>query len=147
MKKREIKPALEALKKIRMPKIEDKDVRNKLIKAHLFLLGQFRKFNEAVEDLRTVHLGDYVEKIQEINEKQVQLNSETDEKKRKKLIDEINSYTDVLSAINAFNKDVIDLENEDVDIEKISGSSFVDEYGKMEDYDASVMEALFPMFE
>lgn len=146
MLKREIRPACEALKKIRMPKLSNKDVRNTLIKNHLFLLGQARKFDQAVQDLRTAHLGPFDEKLQEINEKQVQLNSETDEKKRKELIDEINSHTDVLDAINAFNKAVVDLENEEVEIEKIDGNAFVEDYGQLDDYDSAVVEALFPMF-
>ena len=145
MKKKEIKPALNALKTIKMPRIEDRDLRNAIIKNHLFLLGQGKKFDAAVEDLRSVHIGPYDQELQEVQAMQNQLNQETDAGKRKELVEKINSHTDLLEAINAFNKAVMDLENEEVEVSLIDGEKFAEEYGK-QDYDANVVEALFPMF-
>ena len=145
MKKREIKPALNALRTVKMPKIEDKDLRNALIKNHLFLLGQGKKYDAAIEDLRVAHLGPYDAELKEVQEMQNQLNQETDAAKKKELVEKINSHTDLLEAINGFNKAINDLDNEEVDVPSIDGEKFAEEYGK-QDYDANVVEALFPMF-
>lgn len=145
MKKREIKSVLAALKSIKMPKIEDHDLRNAIIKNHIFLLGQAKKYESSVEDLRTAHLGPYEEELSNVQLKQVELASEKDESKRKALVDEINSHTDLLEAINGFNKAVADLDNEDVEITLIDPEKFAEEYAK-QDYDMNVVEALAPMF-
>lgn len=145
MKKREIKPALNALRTVKMPKIEDKDLRNALIKNHLFLLGQGKKYDAAIEDLRVAHLGPYDAELKEVQEMQNQLNQESDAAKRKELVEKINSHTDLLEAINGFNKAINDLDNEEVDVPSIDGEKFAEEYGK-QDYDCGVIEALFPMF-
>lgn len=147
MIKAEIKPALAALKKIHMPEIENKDLRNKIIKNHLFLLGQAKKYNEAIDDLRTVHLGAYEEELMAVQLLQNQLNNEKDSSKAQELAKEINSHTKLLEAINAFNKAVFDLDREEVEITKIDGAAFAEEYGNQADYDMGVVEALFPMFE
>ena len=146
MKKKEIKAALDALKKVRMPKIEDKELRNALIKNHLFLLGQNKKYEQDIEDLRTAHLGPYDETLQEIQELQNKLQTETDKTKANEIVAEINSHTEVLEAINGFNKAVMDLGNEDVELTLVSGDKFCEEY-QNQDYDMNVVEALYPMFE
>ena len=45
MKKREMKSTLEAMKVVRVPKIENKELRNKFIRVHLKLLKEEKKFD------------------------------------------------------------------------------------------------------
>ena len=146
MKKAEISNVLSALKKVRMPKISDKEVRNALIKNHLFLLGQGKKYDEEIEKLRTVHLGSYEKELAEVQELQFKMQQEQDAEKKQKMVEEINSHTDLLQAINSFNKAVYDLGEEKIEISKINGEKFAEEYGE-QDYDPAVVEALYVMFE
>lgn len=146
MKKHEIKAALEALKKIKMPKLDDKDLRNTIIKNHLYLLGQQKKYEQDIEDMRTAHLGPYDEETQKVQELQQKLQVETDRVKAKEIADEINSYKEFFEAVAAFNKAADEKGKEEVEITLISADKFTEEYMK-QDYDCSVVEALYPMFD
>lgn len=146
MKKKEIKPALDAIKTIRMPLIENKELRNALINIHLFLLKEQKKLEMELQDLQTVHLAPYEKERNRIGELQQQLAAEKEPAKKQAIIDEINSFTELLAAINAFNKDQYDKLEEDVEIKPVSLDRFVEEYQK-QDYEPSVVEALYPLFE
>ena len=147
MKKNEIKVVIEALKRIKMPKIEDKELRNVIIKNHLVLLGAYKQYESDIEDLRIAHLGNYEDELKKVQELQSSLQIETDREKIKSLVEEINSHKDLREAMDGFNKAVNDLGNETVDkITAIPADKFVEEYGK-QDYDMGVVEAIFPLFE
>ena len=145
MKKFQMKSTLEAMKKVRIHKFEDKDTKNTFIENHFHLLGQQKKYEEAIESLRTAHLGPYESELQEVNELQAELQKETEAAKRQEIVDKINSKTELLDAINGFNKAVNDLGNEEVEIAYIDAKKFQEDYMKQE-YDLEVVEALFPMF-
>lgn len=145
MKKIEIRNALNALKKIKMPKIEDKDLRNAIIKDHFALLGESKKYDAAVEDFRTAYLGAYEAELAEVQKLQDSIRTEADPQKQKSIADEINSHKELFDAIHAFEKAVDDLGKETVEVELIEGEKFIEEYQK-QDYDFTVVEALYPMF-
>lgn len=59
MKKKQLKPALEALKTFHMTKITDKSVRNKLIALHFALLDEDEKYRKDIDKLDTVYFGPF----------------------------------------------------------------------------------------
>jgi len=146
MKKREIKPALEGFKKVNMPKIEDKDFRNKLIAVHLQLLRDGRKYNEKVEDLEAAYLAPIQERADELQKVAAQFDAETDTEKRAALLKKLNSYNDVGEARVAFSREVEKLGKQPVKVAPLSLQKFTEEYMK-QDYSAEVMEKVFPVFE
>lgn len=60
MKKSEIKPALDALKEIKINKFEDKEIRNILIDDHFALLDAGKKLDAKIEDMRKVFIESYM---------------------------------------------------------------------------------------
>lgn len=144
MKKKEIKPALDALKSIKIPKIEDKDVKTAIIKNHLKLLAEQKKLEGELEDLQKAYLGPYEDQRNAFAELQQKFNAEKDEAERQKLVDQMNSYTELISALNSLNKDQYEKLEEDVEVELIDMDKFVEEY-QNQDYDLTVVEALYPM--
>ena len=147
MKKSEIRPALDALKGVRMPKIEDKAFRNALISDHIFLLGEQKKLEADAKDLEIAHLGAYEDERNKVAELQQKLQAEKDPEKRQALTDEINSHEELFKAIVAYNREVNDLASQEIQIPRpIRADDFV---AAMEgqDYDLSLVEAVFPMFD
>lgn len=146
MKNYQIQPMLAAIKSIKMPKIEDKDVRNAVIKAHFFLLAKSKKLEAEIADLRTVHLGAYESDLAEVQALQLKMQQEPDPKKKQEIAEEIDNHKDLLEAINAFNKAINEKNDEELDVPMVNGEKFVEEYSK-QDYDPAVVEALLPILD
>lgn len=145
MIKKEMKPALDALKTVKMSKIEDKSLRNLIIRDHLKLLGEQRKYEAAIEDKRTVFLDSWKEDQEAVEKLNDSLRVESDPKKQKELVAEINKYSDYLNAVKEFNDEAVLMGKEEVEIEPIDMDAFVAEYQK-QDYEMGVVEAIYPMF-
>ena len=145
MKKRELRLVLDAFKRIKMPKIEDKALRNKMITCHLALIKELKKYEAELEDFRVVHLGAFDDELAAYQELQNKINIEMNPEKRAELLEKLESHKDLRDAIQAYNKAVADAGQKDVEVEKIDAAAFVAEYQK-QDYDASVVEALSPLF-
>lgn len=146
MKKSEIKPALEALKKIKMPKIEDKELRNLIIEDHFTLLSLSRRTETKLEDARKVAFADLEEDqraIEELNRKFQ--GAETDEERRA-INREINSHEDYFKALEEYRK-LIEKENEKEvkGLTKIDRTKFMKELDK-QDYTLELVEGLYPLF-
>ena len=148
MKKNQIHAVLLALKTIRMPMIEDKDIRAALIKIHFFLLGQSKKLDADMDDIRAVHLGAYEDELRAVYELAARMVAESDQDKKNALYEEINGHTELLAAMNAFNKANTEKGEEAIELPcLINGEKFVEEYSNKQDYDPSVVEALYPLFD
>lgn len=145
MKKKEMKAALEALRKIKMPSIEDKKLRNGIIKDHLSLLRAQKAYERDIRNLDTVHFGAFAEEREEVAKLQQQLGLETDTEKKIALVKEIESHTELFDAVKAFNKDIDALGDEKVEILGIPQAEFLEEIVK-QDFDLVQLEALEPMF-
>lgn len=145
MKKREIKQVLEALRVVKMPKIEDKGLRNKLIRVHLKLLSDFRKYDEELEDARVVFLSAYKEDREEVTRLQDLLQTEQDRAKQMEIAARISSYTEYLAAVRELNEKAEALGREPVQVEALDLESFVTEFEK-QGYDLAVIEQLYPLF-
>ena len=140
-----MKAALEALKKIRMPAIKDKALRNRIITDHLALLRAQKKYGANIRDLETVHLGAYAEEREAVSELQRKLQASADEKEQKRLAAEINGHTELLAAARSYNKAVDALGDEEVPAAGIPEAPFLDAIQE-QDFDLAMIEALEPMF-
>ena len=145
MKKKNIRTALDALKTIKMPKIEDKALRNGIINDHYTLLKEWDRYERDAKNLETVHLAPFEEERQKVGELQQKLQTCTDRKEQLALVQEINSHEDLLKAINDHNKAVADLGEEEVEIKGIDHDKFMEEIAK-QDFNLGLIEALYPMF-
>ena len=146
MQKKEIRAALDALKEIKMPKIEDKALRNDLIANHFALLDAGKKHDAAVEDKRTVFLAAYKDEEAEVGEIQQKLQITQDPVESRALAEQFLSHKDYRFATRAFNDEVDALGKEEVPgLKKIDREKFMAEIEK-QDFKLSWVEALYPMF-
>ena len=146
MQKKEIRAALDALKEIKMPKIEDKALRNDLIANHFALLDAGKKHDAAVEDKRTVFLAAYKDEEAEMGELQQKLQITQDPVEVRDLSAQIFSHKDYRAAARAFNEEVEALGREEVPgLKKIDREKFMAEIEK-QDFKLSWVEALYPLF-
>lgn len=143
MKKAEIRTVLGALKQIRMPKIEDKELRNAIINNHFAIFKTAKAVDADIEALRSSHLAPYEDELREVDELQRRL--QTEPENSASLVKEINSHTELQKAVDEFNKAYETLMAEEVEVTPIDSDKFIEEYQK-QDYDMSVVEALWPMF-
>ena len=143
MKKAEIRAVLGALKQIRMPKIEDKELRNAIIGNHFTIFKTAKAVDADIEALRSSHLAPYEDELREVDELQRRL--QTEPENRDALVAEINSHTELQKAVDEFNKAYEEMMGEEIELKPIDAGKFVEEYQK-QDYDMTVVEALWPMF-
>lgn len=144
MKKNEIKAALEALKKIKMPAIEDKALRNRIITDHLTLVRAQKRYEKDVHDLDTVHMEAYAEERQKVTDLQREMQLETNPVRQAEIAREIETHKDLFAAVRDFNKAVAALGEEEVAIEGVPEGAFLEELQK-QDFDLGQIEALEPM--
>jgi len=145
MKKRELRKVLDALRVVKMTKIENKDLRNKIIGVHLQLLAQFKKYDADLEDARIVFLSAFGEEQEVVAKLQEQLRVEPDRSRQAELAKQIAEHSDYLDAVKAANDKADALGREEITIEPISLDDFIAEYEK-QGYDPAVVEGLFPLF-
>lgn len=145
MNKKELQPALDALKTIKMPQIESKELRAALIRLHFALLGEYRKFTSVIEDLRTVYLGAYQDKIAEVAPlEQEMMNPATSDARKLEIAKVLRSHTDLQVAIKTFNAECEKLASEPVEIEKIDAESFLAEAAE-QGLGLDILESLYPI--
>lgn len=146
MIKSEIKAALEALKKIKMQKIKNKDLRNLLIEDHFTLLKVGRRTETKLEDIRKVMMAPYEEDQEKILNLQKEYQGAESDADRRRINREINEFTEYDKASRDYFKKV-----EEVNKEEIKGLKKIDRQAFMEaiedqDYTLEWVEALYPLF-
>lgn len=126
MIKKDLNNVLEALKSIKMPKVENKDLRTALIKTHFVLLGEQKRFVAAVEDLRTVYLGAYQDEIAELAPMEEEMmNPATPDGRKLEIAKVLRSHTDLQAAIKTFNAECNKLAGDTVEVEPIDSTAFL----------------------
>lgn len=146
MKKREIRNTLDALKTIKMAKIESQELRSALIRLHFTLLGEWKKFSDKLEDLRTVYLGAYQGEIEEVAPLEAEMmNPATTNERKLELASILGTHKDLQLAIKTFNEEAEKLSNEAVDVPLIPSEAFIAE-AESQRLDLSIIEALYPVF-
>lgn len=146
MKKKEIKGVLDALKTVKLPKFKNKELRNQIIKIHLFLLKCEREYEEAVAALRTAFLVAYEDEQAEVVRLSERLLNETDKEKKADISKEIDSHDGYLKAVRECNKAIREIDQETVDLDLIDGELFIEEYSAQDDFTLSTVEGLYPIF-
>ena len=148
MQKKEIRAALDALKEIKMPKIEDKDLRNNLIDNHFTLLDAGKKVDAEVEKKRTVFLEAYKDEEQGVQEHQNKINEASTRDEQIELSKELRTkHKGYLDAVKDFNEDVNKLYKENVEgLKPIDREKFMDAIKEMDNMKLSWVEALYPLF-
>lgn len=146
MKRNEINAALNSLRRIKMPKIEDKSLRNDLINNHYTLFDAGQKFDAAVDREREVILGAYKEDQQKLEEIQRELQASAPGNEQRELLKQANGFGDYYKAVAKFNEKVDEIGNVEVTgLKKIDRDKFMDEIQKQE-FDLAMIEGLYPMF-
>ena len=147
MKKSEIAPALNALKEIKVHKIEDKDLRNVVIDDHFTLLDAGKKTDAAVEDKKKVFLEAYKDEEQSVQDLQTKINEAASREEQIDLAKQLREgHKDYLDAVKVFNDEANKLYNEDVPgLKKIDREKMMEELKKQE-IKLAWVEALYPLF-
>lgn len=146
MKKSEIKPALDALKEIKINKFEDKEIRNTLIDDHFALLDAGKKLDAKIEDMRKVFIESYKDEEQAVQDLQTKINESTVREEQIDLSKQLRTeHKDYLDAVKDFNEQVTKLYSEEVEVKKIDREKLMDEL-KKQDLKLSWVEALYPLF-
>lgn len=145
-RKSEIKPALDALKEIKVHKFEDKDIRNLLIDDHFILLDAGKKLDAKVEDMRKVFIESYKDEEQAVQDLQTKVNEATGREEQIALAKQLRTeHKDYLDAVKEFNENVNKLYAEEVEVKPIDRDKLMDEL-KKQDIQLSWVEALYPLF-
>ena len=146
MKKSEIKPALEALKEIKVHKFEDKEIRNLIIGDHFALLDVSRTLDAKIEDMRKVFLESYKEEEQIIQDLQTQIGEASTRAEQIELSQKLRQeHKGYLDAVKAFNEQVAELYSEEFEIKPVDREKLMNELIKL-DLKLSWVEALYPLF-
>lgn len=147
MKKKEVRQVLDALKVIKVTKIEDEKLRNTIISNHLALLGIKRKIDQDVDDARSAFLGPFAEDIKQIAILQREMSHEADPAKKLEIAGKIDSHKEYLEAYDAFCQAMDKMGEEEVSgYTPIDAERFCLEYRK-QDYDFDIVERIYPLFE
>lgn len=145
MFKSEIKAALDAFKKIKMPKIDDKEFRNLLIENHFVLLEAGRKAETKLDDARKVAFSAFEDEQAKIEDLQREFQGATDDERRA-INREIASFTNYWKATREYAKLVDDVNHEEVTgLKKVDRTKFMEAIEK-QDYSLEWVEALYPLF-
>ena len=144
MKKQEMKAALDALKKIKMPAIADKALRNGIITTHLALLKAQRAYEKEAADLEAAMLGAFADDREAIGKLQREMNAATDAKQKEAIAAKINAYTELYEAWEAYTRALNKLGAEEVAVAGIPMQPFIAEIQK-QDFDLGQIEALYPL--
>lgn len=145
MKNFEIKPALEALRKINLSLIKDVKVKNSLFLLSLELLAANRTLQQKQEDVRAVILGPVQDSIDEVNKLIYIINNESDVEKRKELQDKINSHKELIEPNFEFTQKIERLMKEELKIDTINKDDFISAISELDNIDLTVLDGLYPI--
>lgn len=145
MKNSELRPALDALKKINLSLIKEQKMKNRLFELSLELLSADRALQQKREDIRTVVFGPVQSSVDEVNRLIYQMNNESDVVKKKALQDELNSHKELLEPNYEFTQKIEKLMKEEFAVKPIKKDSFVSAISELDGIDLGVLEGLFPI--
>jgi hypothetical protein len=147
MQKNEIHAALESLKKIKMPKIEDKSLRNDLIKDHYAIYDAGLKFDKAIEREKDVLLGAHKDDEQQISDLQREMQAALPGEEQREIAKKLLGFKAYEAAVRNFNEKAKELGKEEIKgLVKIDREKFMAEIEK-QDFDLAMIEGLYPLFE
>lgn len=145
MKKHEITPALEALKNVKMNKIEDKSFKKALLDHYVTLVKEKRNLDDDLAALKQAHLSPYEDEQQKVSALQDQLRTETDRSRQAELAREIYSHKELFAAMRDYNKAVEELGKDEISLPGLPQDKFVEEMDK-QGFELGLLDAVYPMF-
>lgn len=147
MKKIQLRAAIDAAKTIKVTKIEDSNLRHRLIAINLNLLDEQEAFDKELRKLETVLLGAYEDKYKEVLKKRDDIAIELDPAKKKELTEDIlRNYPDVLAAERAYRRQAVEDGDKEVKTDLIPRAAFIDAM-TAQDWDFSRLEDIHPLLE
>jgi len=146
IRKREIQPIINGIKKVKLNKLEDRGLSTALFKNFMLLCGKQREYEAERKDLQDLFLEKFKDEQNAVGRLQGDFNLEVDGKKRIELAKEINSHKEYLDAVKSLNEKIESLGNEEVEVEHIDAEKFGEAYQKQDDFDVSVVEEIYPLF-
>lgn len=142
----EIRAALDALKRIKMQKIEDKALRNDLINDHYTIFDAGQKFDKKVEREREVNLGAHKDDEQMFSDLQREFQAAAPGEEQREIAKKILGMKAYEAAVRQFNEKVNELGKEEVKgLKRIDREKFMEEIAK-QDFDLAMVEGLYPLF-
>ena len=141
-----MKSVISGIKKVKLNKLEDKSLSTALFKNFMRLCAEQRAYEAQQKDLQELFMSENQEESEAIGKLQNELNMEQDANRRVELVKEINSHTQYLEAVKAFNEKFEALGKDEVKVELIDAEKFGEAYQKQEDFDVSVVEEICPLF-
>lgn len=147
MKNFEIKPAIEALRKINLSSIKDQAVKNQLLNLSLELLSADRNLQLRIDDTKTAILSPVQSSLDEITRLKERALREKDEVKRKEIFDEIESHTEVIEPSTLLNQKINEALQEESTVKGLKKDDFLAAISELNGIDFSVIEGLFPALE
>ena len=147
MKKSEIRVALDALKKLKLPKIEDKEMRNNIISIHFFLLKAQKELDSAIADAEKDYLDPYKDELRDISELQQKALLAKSQDEAMSYRREVQEHEDCNRAVASYNAEVTKILAEEIELPaKINHDSFIKNM-ENQDMGLDIQEALYPLFE
>jgi hypothetical protein len=147
MKKIQLRAAIDAAKTIKVTKIEDSNLRHRLITLNLHLLDEQEAFDKELRKLETVLLGAYEAKYKEVLKKRDDIAIELDPAKKKELTEDIlRNYPEVLAAERAYRRQAVEAGDKEIKTDLIPRAAFIDAM-TAQDWDFAHLEDIHPLLE
>ena len=145
IKKKQIRPALDALRSIKLQKVKDTKMRKAIVGTYVDLTAAWHEFESKRKAIEEAQLDAYSDEREEVGRLQQELQVETDRFRRKDLLSEINGHKELFAAVRDYNRDIDTLGNEEVEISGISKEKFLAAIEDQE-YDLGILEAIHPLY-
>lgn len=145
MKKKDIKKALEALKKVPVAKIKDTKLKQAIIRSYMQLLAERSKLQEQEDGIRALFLDQYQDEQKEVSKLFIELQNTEDGDKRKAISAEFEKHGSCIMAADEMAKELKKINDETVSIDAIDEEGFIKAYGQIGDVDLAVLEAIYPL--
>ena len=150
MKKIQVRASLEALKTIKMAKIENKTIRNTLIKDHMALLDEQDRIDRDLRKLETAMLSGYKpEQRKALADRQDAVSVEPDAAKRAEMSRAILvDFSDLLAAQRAYNREAVRMSDKPVTckLDLLPRDAMLAELDA-QDFDFALLENIYPLLE
>ena len=146
IKKKQIRPALDALRSIKLQKVKDTKMRKAIVGTYVELTAAWNEFEATRKAIEEAQLDSYSAEREDIGRLQQELQVETDRSRRKEIVYEINEHKELFAAINDYNSDIKTLGIEEIEVSGFSKDKFLAAI-EDQDYDLGILEAVYPLFE
>ena len=146
IKKLQVRPAIEALKGVKMQRIEDKALRRAVIAAYVRLLEIQGGIDRELDNLETATLGAYAAERKELESLRDDIQAAGSKEKAKAIADDIIArFGELLAAERAHKREALALLSVDTEgPDPIDRDAFIDAMAAQE-WNFALLEAVYPL--